>query len=192
MRIVHSPKKAAIYRKNFDFIANDTNRSNAAYHLQFIDHCWAIRNALFRTTRSLMNRTLLMELASIVEVALYDVLSSLEVSGKGIPGKTIYIPEHFSMDKLIDLGAYYGLVDDDLAHNLKTLNTMRNSIHFKHFHKKHILEYDYYTDDMVCQAIDIFQSFMTVLRNTLTLPNRVKVPFIFPWDGTQWAQSNNL
>ena len=177
--MIPPPRKAAVYKRNFNFLADRISRFNAAYHLQFIEYCWRLNARLVRTTRSLMNRTLMVELASIVELVLNDVLSSLKVSGHGLNTRPIHIPIYLTLDKLIDLARYYDLLNDALAEDLRDLNTARNSIHFKKFNKARVLEHDYYRDAMVHKAIQTFEAFLNAIHNKIH-PHR-KPNFVYPW-----------
>src|SRR5258708_1356639 len=127
-----------------------------------------------------MNRTMLVELASIVELVLNDVLSGLKVSGYALSARPLHIPMYLSLEKLIDLACYYDLLEDSLADELRNLNTARSSIHFKKFNKARILEHAYYRDAMVHKAIQTFETFLNAIHNKVC-PGQ-KPTFIYPWE----------
>ena len=180
-RLLKPPRKASLYKKNFGFVRNRTHRYNAAYHLQFVEYCWQINRRLTRTTRSLMNRTIIMELAGLVEVVLHDVLSSLHVHGPGVEDRPLPVADYLTLEKLIEWADYYGLVEGPLTDRLRNLNAARNSIHFKRFHKQRVLEHGYYTHEMVQEAVQTFEVFLSGIAGKLLRIPKSKKDFIYPW-----------
>jgi hypothetical protein len=181
LNTVRPPRKASRYKRNFQFLHSATHRYNAAYHLQFIEYCWQVNRGLTRTTRSLMNRTIIMELASIVEVVLHDALSGLRMSGQGVAERPFPVADHLTLEKLIELAAYCELIEGPLAGQLRELNAGRNAIHFKRFHKLRVLEYDYYKDEMVQKAVETFETFLAAIGRKLSIAGSRRRVFIYPW-----------
>ena len=175
-------RKADDYKKNFDFLSDNTNICNAAYHLQFLEHCWTNRKTLESTTRSLMNRTIIVELASIVELVLFELLSNANV--ELVPRKNkkrLEIESNIGLGRLISKAKYYELIEADMTKRLNKLNEGRNSIHFKQFKEKRILEYDYYTDDMVNQAVETFVEFLKAMYSKVRGIKKLDNQFAWPW-----------
>lgn len=172
-------RRANEYKGNFEFLNDGTNICNSAYHMQFIEHCYKQKQELEKTTKSLMNRSIIVELGSIVELCLYEILSNLEVNLHSQKKKPLNVPEKESLGPLIDLAANYEIINKTMKNKLKKLSEDRNSIHFKRYKKKRILEYNYYTDSMVDQSINIFKEFMDAIH--LKVKNTEKT-FLWPWD----------
>jgi hypothetical protein len=174
-------RKAKEYRPNFEFIADGTSVANAAYHLQFIEYCLEQRKTESSTTRSFLNRTIVIELASIIEMLLYEVLSSLLVEGRRGFRRSLFIPDYIQFDKLIDLAQYYGLINRNLSAEIKAIKTHRNAIHFKKFTKKRILEYNYYEDNLVDTSIATFEKLLIALFSSIKDEKKTKTSFVLPW-----------
>ena len=172
-------RKAIEYRPNFDFICDGTSIANAAYHMQFIEYCLEHRKTESSTSRSFLNRTIVIELASIIEMLLYEVLSGLSVEGCRGSRRKLFIPDYIQFDKLIDLSKYYGLINSDLSSEIKAIKAHRNAIHFKKFTKKRILEYDYYKDDLVDASIVTFEKLLMALF--LSIKGVQRTSFVLPW-----------
>ena len=137
-----------------------------------------------------MNRTIVMELAGLVEVVLHDVLSGLRVSGPGVDDCPLRVPDHMALEKLIELAGLYGLIDGLLAERLRGLNAARNAIHFKRFHKQRILEYDYYKEAMVRQAVETFEVFLKAIAQRVSPGPHRRMNFVYPWTETLQASSD--
>lgn len=172
-------RKADEYKKNFEFLSDGTSICNCAYHMQFIEHCYREKQTLTKTTKSLTNRSIIVELGSIIELCLHEILSSLKVellSQKKIPLKIV---ENESLGPLIEIATNYEIIDSAMKIKLKKLRTYRNSIHFKRFRKKRILEFDYHKDTTVNEFIKTFEEFMKATH--LKIKGTVKI-FVWPWN----------
>lgn len=167
------------YKGNFEFLNDGTNICNSAYHMQFIEHCYREKQGLERTTKSLMNRSIIIELGSIVELCLHEILSGLIVTLYSQRIKSLKVSEKEPLGPLIELATNYEIIDATMRNKLKKLCEYRNSIHFKRFRRARILEYNYYTDSMVEESIDIFKEFMELAH--LRIKGTVKT-FVWPWN----------
>jgi len=171
------PAKA--YKENFQFLSDGTNICNVAYHMQFIEHCFREKQNLERTTKSLMNRSIIIELASIIEVCLHEILSCLNVEVPSKKQKPLNISKTATLGQLLPLAVYYELISADLKGDIKKLNEHRNSVHFERYKKKRILEYNYYTDKMVEESIKIFVEFIKTIHSKIKGGDKT---FLWPWD----------
>lgn len=167
------------YRKNFEILKDGTNRCNSAYHFQFIEHCLRHRIDLESTTRSFVNRTVLVELGSIVEMILHELLSDMQVKISPKKEKNLQVRENSTLGQLLEIASHYELVDSSTKQSLEKLKKWRNSIHFKSHKKERILEYNYYTDDMVKEGCEIFSEFLKNTHKNIT--GKSKTDFSFPW-----------
>ena len=57
--------------------------------MRFIEYLWKQLKFSDYPTVSFINRTIMLELANIIELILYDILSSLKASGRGIRDKPV-------------------------------------------------------------------------------------------------------
>jgi len=155
--------------------------ANAAYHLQFIEYCIEQKVTAISTSLSFLNRTIIIELGSIVEILLYETLSKFYVADQKEKLKArLFVPDYATLGLLIDMSKKYKVISKPLAKKVKNLNTNRNSIHFKKFTKKYVLEHNYYTENMVEESKQIF---ILVLKEIRELYKDYNYSYedVFPW-----------
>lgn len=167
------------YKKNFEFLSDGTNKCNCAYHMQFIEHCYREKQTLTRTTKSLTNRSIVVELGSIIELCLHEILSSLKVELLSQRKKSLNISDKEPLGPLIKIAANYEIIDSAMKSKLGALCTYRNSIHFKRYREKRILEYNYHKDTTVNEFIKTFEEFMKATHTNIK--GTVKT-FVWPWN----------
>lgn len=177
-----SLRKSKEYHVNFEFIDDGTNRSNISYHMSYIEHLWKERPKHVSTTKSFINRAILIELASVIELILYDILSSLKATGKGITSKSVVFDKTITFGRYIEYAKDYDLIDATISTHLKEINELRNFIHIKKFHKPRILEYNFYTDQMVSNAINVFEQFILYIHQKACGTSRLASSYVWPWN----------
>ena len=159
--VIHS---AEYYKTFFDFLSWSA-RKNISYHLQYIERLYHLKRQEnpFLTALSLLNKTLIIEMFSIVECILDELLTSVPVQMADGSTRRLYVNEYSQASRLIEQAAYYKIISDSIASDIDKLSKYRNTIHIKRYSPKKKYEYDAYDDKILNENEKAFKAFLQYL-----------------------------
>lgn len=147
------PHSAKQYREEWFFIEYEPARDNISYQLQYLEYMVNLYNdyKMYLTVESLHCKNMLINLASIMECALFDILYQLS---RKKDGAGIDVREDFL--SLIDLGFRQGILDGNMKHLLHELRKVRNFVHISSLEHK---EYEAYNIEQVNLYLTLLNNF---------------------------------
>ncbi len=119
------PKKANEYKDEWGFIQDKIERENIAYQLQYLEFMTNLYNEyqIYLTIESLLAKNLIITIASIIESALFNLVS--QVGRKN----NFDINNRLEFLKVIDMAYGARLIDMEMRDAFHELRKIRNSLH---------------------------------------------------------------
>ena len=134
------PQSASLYKDQWAFIEDEAIRDNIAYQMQYIEFLIKLYNGyqIYLTAESLLCKTIIVNIASVIEGALtYLVISSAQKGNWDIP-------QNGGFKSILARAQGMGYIDRNMRGSLSYLWDQRNHIHLNDIRLK---EYDLYTID---------------------------------------------
>ncbi len=178
------------YKSALSFVHEFSVMDDIAYHLQYLEFCYVIKS-LHKpslTTLNLLNKTIIVGLASIAEAILDDGLRSLLVrTAKNERNKfcgPLQIKHYATLGDLILQAKEYDLIDEVVSKKLEQLHKWRNTIHFKRSQKGRPKEYDAYPEQLLQNAQENFEQLIAHMSARYALLATISIDrkFSYPWE----------
>jgi hypothetical protein len=152
----HHSQSAAYYKDEWSFISSTAIRENIAYQMQYLEFLIKLYNSyqIYLTVESLLCKTIMVTIASVVECALFD---SVETASKKA---NFNLGDRRDFITLIKFAYDMQYIDREMKDAFHELRKVRN---FVHLTTTDFREYSAYTVEETNKYISIIQKFRVSL-----------------------------
>ena len=146
------PHLAKYYKEQWSFIADLHARDNISYQMQYIEFLTSLYNDydLYLTAESLLAKTMMIEIASVVEAAIKDIMAQWAKKANINISSKIF-------DELIDMARDSNMIDDNMQKLFHELRIMRNAVHLTGIQARECYLYKIEAVNEYLKALDKFR-----------------------------------
>lgn len=154
-------KTANYFKNNFIFL-DSSPRNNISYHFQYLQFLYQIKKKekVFSTILSLLNKTIIIEMFSIVECLTHNLLLELLVDVGEDKNFKLLLKNHTSITDLTEMATYYKVFTKEISSSVNKLSKYRNSIHIKTQNNGQKSEYLAYSNSILKECEEYFQEIL--------------------------------